>query len=981
MITASAFHGGTLRVSASMSLSRSTPRLVRCVNTTNIILTLPDPGGFREDERGPNRWLVVADGSAATTVTVKHSSGSTLITLTQGTSLDACRLHLGGSGFTARPLRKNYPRASYSSTRGSIQSISQPVRYENFSCFSGSECDLADFAGNVPLDGEDGRDLVVVPMFQDSSTIPKNQNREPIRGADLVMPSVVVLKFNEGEFEADPNHPLAATNLSPAFYEKLYNNGRPLALVYDGPASGVSSHWHHARWQGAEPLVGWGMPNDLSVVRHIWKHEVEYDEPDGTTHVLEVRFVVEHTVDPEPLVTPVGGGGQNNRTDGAWGALFMVYVFTNELSPFFEDGDRYQPVGGGGANIAFTRDDPCRWGAVVSESLDQTKKFCHPQLVIAASLPTTFESPAGQLWVPLMERKFLKEFEGDYVLHGKNREHCYLVANGSPWLDTSGCEDPSPGGVVAIRNCVFGWDISTVSFAGMSLGGDIPRSKPLEFVIIENGPGYGLTWLKPTRAGWSEDCGKLDVLGGSSISIKLCTSDRNGIDDGTGRRRWPRFLVNACAGHPDEPFEGVGGSHRCFNNNGESTSTGCCISIDQQVFGSKEVCTATTYTFDAGCLPQDVSCETEGAYETQLLAEVFDYDYLMNGNQDNRALTWSRYLHDPAQTFYSLDKTDGTDWSEDVGSWTDNGTGAMSTAVSGDPITGIYTYVPAGMIGSPDGYRDATIRARATACTSVPHGLLTNYRSGGSQTAYFGCITPTGGSSATVELCKIVSDVITVLATRSITNLNSDNVDMELEKWGSETHFRWTVSGESQEEISADDCEITQVGWPGLLTRGAATGATFTDVEVDDTSYEYVEASAAFSQNRILMSFDRRIMQGWDQCDEDTDPGCICDCSHTIRQMTFATTADWIGGGGDITLRSCPTEGDNPTVYGGDLPTCVCDGPTLEPGHVPPCVTCPGPFEALYLNIYQRCWNGAEEDEPRMCRGISYWLWDPVAAP
>jgi len=986
-ISQSVYNGGAQKITSSTSLHAASPRVTSCYNVGSIDVNLPNPSAIPTRHRGPGWFFITAHGGS---VAIKSHTGSTLATLTSG---KAAQINLASS-FKVIVTDINTAKTFHRGSRPSVVNSSVRRTYDPF-CFIGAGCDLAKSLGSTPLDGEDGRDLVAAPFCEDVTLHAKNQAREPVRSADLIMPSVIVLTFAgliESNFTPDPLHPSALTVLPPEAYDALRNTDKPHGLEYDPALSGnskVSRHPHHVRWQGTSPSLGWGMGpgvGDLEITRYVWKKIIPYkDYTNGTGNEfnIELRFVAETTV-------PSGGGTQDPDV-GAWGTTFTIYIFCDQLSAGFDDGDSFTPVGG--SSMVWTKDDPFAWGLAPGvPSGTQADKFCHPQLLAVGMLPTTLHAPIGKAWIPWEDRKYHKLFQGPYSARGGNRELCYVWSNGAPWTPGT-CSDPAPNGVGIIGNIVFGRQIGTTSCAAMTLGGDFPKSKPYEFIVWENGLGVGRTYLQPVKPGWDEECGKLDIAGGSSGSINICVDDKDGIDDGTGRREWPGDKPQPCPGHPDEPFEGVGGSHQCFNTNEapQPTEATCCYSTTDWASAlARDYCVKTVNTYGdftgSECELLSSKCEQFATFARQAVCDTYDYDMMMSGNQDNRILTWYRPLYDPdwiADTF--VYPVNPSDFQDAVGSWNHVPTYIDVASASGSgPIKALVWYVA----GTVYTWKDCKVIARAMKATQAAHALSVRGSLNGSNqfTGYIGVVDPTGGTNATVSIIRYSNDSPTVVATVNISNLDNDNVAMQLEAWGTFVEFKWTVSGHSQDSLSVDECGPSE-GNGGLATTDASTNVKFDGVRVEDTNQQYVLIEAYASKFGAGVTFPLKlhgvytfpcigVETGLD-CGSCCDPP-KCNCKQTAASAVYTTSASH-GGGDDILLPDCPTNGDNPTRYGGGLYRCDCAGDWCPPtGWY--CGDCPFPFPSLELGLpgcRPKDWD--DSVEPVICKGITYW-WHTITS-
>lgn len=978
-------------VAGMITLWINSERVQQIKNTSASAATvdLTQLAWLRADQLGGPRFYIVNDPTSTGSIDVffKHAitNVNTTLTIAPG-EVAVCHAVTTTAWFLVKRVIGT-PRALGHPTLAAITNETTPRTYSPY-CLEGEGCELMEALDGVPLDGQDGRDQCIAPMFMNSA-LALNSLREPIRGADLVMPSVVPIKFSQDDFMIDSAHPTYATTpLSNQFLEALYAGDRWHGLIYLGTRHGISSHWHHIRLIGTTDTLplDWDMPNNYSVRRHVWQKLITYRDASDTERTITIRFVMEHTVDPEPILHGGGGGGINDDEFMAWGALFNIYVFTNEILPAFADGNTYAPVGSGGSPIAFSLDDPVRWGGIVGEGQDD--KFCHPQMAICASLPTTFEAPAGSFYVPWQDRKWLKSFLGGYTLRGKNREACYVVSNGAPWM-TGSCADEALGGVGKELNIVFGgvfeFGVSATSYnyAAMTTGGDVPRSKPTEYVCIENGAGIGRTLLKPLRPGWDEDCGKLTPGDGSSISVRICVDDKYGIDDGTGRRVWPRDEADLCMGNIDEPLDEIGGTHYCFNNNGIDCNTMCCISLKQQIAGVYDKCVLHSFPLgdrlgSGDCDLLGDICSDAGTFWHQVVMELEDYDYSRRANPDIRTASWRRDLPDPDQVLYDVTYAAAdTDWVDEIGTWTH---GATLKVNAPGVSRSLCLYEASGYTNK---YRDMIINARGLKCRTAVHGLAVRM----DETAFTGYVAKivrvplTNG--ATVYIQKSTGIGYVDLASKVIANLTHEIVDMSLEVWGTTITFTWQVTGHDEDSLTVENCAITDRGWPGVFDPTADANVEFDNLNVDDTTQEYVTATGYITKSEINLDYPEKMRTAYRHCDETI--GSITNCNTTVLEYhrEFATAATW-SHCRDVIYIQCDPDGsgtaiiagDNPTSYDGPPPYC-CDTNWCT-GDADSCSQCPAPFMSMYFNFWQQCNSEFSKSVssnhiPKICSGIALY--------
>lgn len=973
-----AFNGGARYRSASagsVTLSHEDDR-IQTFNNTNAgatsTVTLPPPTTYyRSNQVGGPHFVVLCPATSPGTVTVSHSGSSISLVLSPGEGV-YCYLKAVTSGGWKVGTKFTIGSVTTvgSGTRDAVESEEVPETFSNLSCFEGDECDYARILGNAPLDGTSGRALAIAPMFQDPGTSATNSFREAIRGADFVNPSHIPVTTPREMFEADPLHPHASVVLSEEFWKALDNNGRPHIVEYDDDAHGTSRSWYHIRQTGTVSLT-WGMPAQ-TVKRHRWIKQIEYgpaEEPDR--YLLDIRVTMEHAVDPEPSLVP-GTGGMNEDETAAWGAIYQLHIFTNELDLTFDDGETYTPTGGSSA-VSFTKNDPCAWGNANGVSGgDDNDKFCHPCMFACAALPTRMHSPVGRNYVPPLERARVTG------VRGKNLEYCYEVGNASPWCTVNNSPNALTPANGAMGNIVFG---KTSFGRTLTLGGDVKNSKPLEWLCWENGTGVGRTWAKPLYPGWEETEGVLTV-GTNSGSIKLCTLRKWCFDpDGDCDPEWPYTGDINCTGHVDEPLEGIGGTHVCFHN-GDLSVTQCCTSINFANIVAHEPCTRseTEYGPRSGgsCSSLGNECVNQHTYTTSLHAEVSDYDYQVGGSSSLRTLSFVKYDRDPDEILYNYTylSTDVADFASTTGTWTLGVSLISVTAVSGsDTIRALLTYDPTSSV-----YRDGSIETEFQTVITKAQGVFARGSgSAGSFTGYVLLTTPIGGDIVRVDLMEFTAGTGVVLATATTAAAVTAIADVVFTWWGTTFTAEVTFNNETI-SLEADDCTNLTGGSVGLLTTSTSSGAQFIGFTVTDETFAYVEATADIGIDYVTVLADAGILNGYGKCDRTINPDCgasvlHCDCKTSTEGLDTTTSATHTGPD-DILLPSGSTNGDNPTMFGGSNPYAQCDGDWCD-GVSRYCGECPPPYIGLAVQ-FNRCWDEEIGVEPNMCRGIAQWVIDAL---
>ena len=992
MISESAQFGGSMSISGSTTLTMASPRLVRCGSAGgSFTVTLPsttnhiiDPG-----EYGASRFVIVNDSGRG--VTVQHPSSAEVpstVTLIVLANQEVAFVGLTPTAWVAfkRPL--NTPRAAGFTPRDPIVNPDVAATYtpDQTNCFVGDDCELAQA---IALVSENGTPSVLAPMYINpcpgASGFPHegNREREAVRGADCIMPSAVVVRLSD-EFTSDPDHRLVG-QLSAECLQALVNTPHILQFDEDAELEDATTRNPYHVGRDPPPATAWTFGPPFNVTKHFWKREVEYTVGEET-FTLSIVFQMEHTADPQPRKTSFGGsaGGACDDEAGAWGALFCVYVFTNELEPDFEDGDSFIPTGGTDP-VVFHRHDPLVWGnAPGVEGGDNDDKFCHPQLLAAAMLPTTFHSPCQFNWIPLLER------DGGY-----NREWAYRRPNCAPWITDPErdlpnlCEDCNETGA-GLRNVVFGMGTELAIWRAMSLGGNCPVSRPVEHLVWENGLGAGRTYFKPAHAGWDEEIGELTSE--SSGTISLCIG-----------ATWPDFDIQCCDGNEAEPFRDVGGGHGCLRTGPTPASipgqlvpgTSCCVTIDRAIAFWYQSCVSTFFEFGdpsgGACTILETGCEMDGSYFTQHELEV--YDYSLGGDVVERWIMWKRYLLDPrAETWsYTYDMGDVVDILDMIGTWTLEATVTPTSFNVLTTIRAMVGYAPTRGIWDGD-WRDAVISFTALNATNASHGAGMRARTEGLDNAsgIFAFIKPTGVDTGLVKIIRMVANEEIVLASVAIV-LDDDTVDVVVTFSGYSFTVAWEVVGGETGSLTANDCTYQDGGVPVLATQDSDSENTaeFDNWVIVDNSTQFLElASELASDSGSLTAAPLQLLDGYGKCEGETTNGCgswsgtpgepaICNCRSEFQVLYSVTGAIWPEG---TLLEGLPTPTD-PTYLGGPMFLVYgksCFGSWCYPATYY-CGECPLPYPGANFVVPRRCWPADSEitsdNEPKNCKGLTQWAW------
>lgn len=737
---------------------------------------------------------------------------------------------------------------------------------------------------------------VAVPMFYDS-TKAQNERREPIRGADLNMPEEILIRVKSGWVKDSTHSHLPA--LSEELMDLLVGDH---FLNFRGTLAGVRSrNPYHIRIYEDGFGGDWGalIAPGLLVTKKYWD-VVEPYMVGATPHSLTHRFVAEWTED---------------RENGLWGTLFYYVAFATEVNPSYVDGTAWAPSG----NLAFTKDDPYVWGRYAfggSGSIEL--KYAHPQALIIAHIATTLHAPNGYAWMPLDRLRF---------------KPCYKLKNGAPW---------SEGTVADAKfNSVFGYDQK----AAMTLGG-WTESKMFKYLCGENGLGAGITALKPTKAGWDEEVGELTPQNGNDLAIDCCNPGQS------------EQKINACDGHPDEPFEEVGGTHACFLNSPHPNFL-CFSLFSLPILTLTESCFHITAEFEeyngAFCPGSNLSC-TSNEVPTSFTPALYNYTYNQGGNQEARYIEYREYRDDPNYERQGWVHGDGdvADWSQSLGTWTFGGVTFTNNSVSGSGTPSAF-----GQYNPPDSpIDDGEISALSLNTTAVV-GFAWRRQPDGS--GYY-CIFNRVAGSATIY--RKVGVSLTTLATITSGLGGVTNTTMVLRFEGST--FKLTIAGLLRLEV--DDCAY-ETGDCGLIVSGALSGAQFQEVEVTDLNWRKLSAVLSVGSNICNVTVDPELGSIFATCEQDLgDPGCPSAESCPCRVDTFGLVSDYVFGH-DFTIDTAVA----PPGYGNPNPDCF----EVNFG----CGDCPPPFIAMGVTFPLGCDRESSVSNNPFVEGMDFWIISEVVVP
>jgi len=1029
MISEANFFGGseTLTASGSPSVHPKRAHVIRNDDAGSFgtpFYRLPDVSSnanYWSRFEGRPMFIFIADGSVS--IRVRKFDGTTQIALISSGDLAHVYLISAADDEWHVESRTINTARTVSKASGSTSPVAivSATEYDPF-CFFGDDCQyLIDEHDNEPST------VAVAPMYQDPN-IAQNEDREPVRAADVVMPTKILIRFNDDCFEVDENHPWNGLySLSQEFFDVLYGTSsvvdsqlgsvaQPWVLSYDAAKSGtskLSEHPYHMHLNGTTWEHG-PSSADMNVVREVWSATKTYGDDDEFT--IELRFVLEHTMTARAQTGSDGGGVGDTNEYGAWGSVFSLYIFSDELNDaWVEDSTSFSPKDFDGS-YTWNRENPFATGLsnakVGTETgVEESKKGLHPQCVAAATLAMTWHAPIGQNYVPLE----LRETVPGSNEPGRRLNEAYVVPNGAPWGDLASCTDDDPvryttaGEFTGLkRNIVFGLDTSP--HRAITLGGDLPQSEITEWLCWENGNGDGQSFLKPKTPGWSEDCGRLDVAGGNCATIKICTQAED----------WTRVNISPCDGHPDEPLEDVGGSHRCFKNKSGDTDAGafdqhCCVAMTSTVSIFKEYCYKTKTRYGEArpgpedCEIEGIECESGGSFTTSFSMPIEDYSLR------TQVATWVHFAGRADSAKRSLTYSgDGSDFDDDVGSWSYGDTTISPTALAGSTaVRAMSVYNPT----STWPWYGCTIETTIGDARSKSHGVGWLVELATNQATGFGVnIKPGGTNLVTVEVSVYEAGVKTVIPGSSQT-ISQTGTSGEVSFTMQGTHLTVTYTPSIGASYAWEgDAWISEVGESNPLARPSlyteetsdVTGITFDDVVITDTISDLTDiVTGTFLEESISVSLSvLENLNGFGECEDSRPAGCgtfpQCNCTHTSEILQRETSAShapnpWR----DIDSQQqqvtpCALEnnpcvpgstwiGDNPTFHGGPNPFRCREEAEACPAGTPAVTDCPPPrsYVLFALPFNQESYQAnpgfttpdieCVTDTPRMCRGIDWW--------
>lgn len=652
----------------------------------------------------------------------------------------------------------------------------------------------------------------IAEMFLDpcDSAYTSNGIRPVYRGADLGLPDKMYVSIDSTKFFKDSH---SSHSGSFAGAKNAFNKPFTLEFVQDFvPVTPYSRHWHNCTSSGLGFIQ---IPNEYSK-KYVWAENRNYIGDDNNNHVLEVRFVLE-----------IPDGSDNSGTTGAWGSLFHIYAFTDEI-PYVEGAS----VGG----VSFYRDDPCVYVD------DTTQKVCHPQLLLVAHVPTTMESCCpSALHDPLSPKTAV----------------CSLFSGpGLPW--TSGTDrnaslfSPTGGYLKAI-----------------TLGGGCVSSKIYDLITIENQAQDGLTHLYTTAAGYDNDTGVL--LTTSAISCKP--------------RCYPQVdKENCCIGYTkhdhlnDIPMTPCVGSTKCWSSLSFPESNVvpriCCFYKDSYIrLTLNDKCFAVSLVTDGDCNTIGGDTVIRSYYSRTI--DIPAYEIVPNcGSESGVIMSWRFSEDDP--TYVNRDFND--DFSDNslgavdqlFGSWTAvDGYAEMTDYNPGGPFAGLLTK-------QTDEYMNVHVE------TDVIHGDIpaaiftkTLDAGGGSWQSVYGQVNPLTNK---IGIYKMVANVVTTLLEEDLGVVLGDGYHMVFDIDGSEVSFSvGSADMHDGHTLSGKFCTLKD------LTGFVGVGHTIDDSLLQGFDNLVIEDGDA-TQSVIYILY---TSYGWQvQIGGNSWPGVV-DCPHTLTGVCY----------------------------------------------------------------------------------------------
>lgn len=689
-----------------------------------------------------------------------------------------------------------------------------------------------------------------VPMYYDL-TQTWNSGREPIRGGDLVMPDTLYIEVKNG-LVYDANHPYGQ-DISDELKEALFKTHE---LVYVGTAdrSGKSRNPYHTRVSGASGTSFSGRSGgELVEDSPVWEAEVPY--PVGEEdYTLTVRMYAEWVEQSDSTL--------GDSSFGAWGPIFCVWAFTDEIDMSYTDGATYSPFN----NNTFTKEDPIIGGVYTSDA--DSVKWMHPQALFFAVCPTTWHSPLGYSYYSQIDRDSW-------------RVPCFAVNSGAPWSGGTATE--------ARLNNVFGSGVGSYRMRALGSLGGWTKSEFYNWACIENGAGAGKTILKPTNAGWDEGVGDLTLS--CDIRMDVCTP--------------PQTAINPCEGHPDDPYQDIGGTHEAFRDNtpADDLSRLCYGTGDTSSLSTDQRCIVTTTVYAGGCDIVQRDCQ-EFSFNTVFTLDVDDYFFgTSDANTANRHMNWLFMSDDPEyvrQDFPSDDlcAIQSDCWSVGVGSGVISSESITYTVTGGKSVGYVSRYV----VPASDEVVDGTISCTTTRTGSQRIGLGHRVAISGGSIAD-GYVAEVNESANTLKIYQVTGlDTISLLGTQSVT-VPSGDYTLSFAARGS--RLTASISGSVSASLTVENCDTDLTGNPAIV--GFNANGSVNTIAVSDNNWRKLSATGRVQGKAELRAeFELEMTKGWlatqggscqEGCEPEDCPGDGCPCTSICKELSYLTAADSSGFG------------------------------------------------------------------------------------
>lgn len=737
---------------------------------------------------------------------------------------------------------------------------------------------------------------VVAPMYY--WPCPAPSERPLGRAADLLLPVQIVVRIKADDLVEDPSAYIVGPGVSPGLLGAI---GDTFPLQYVGPISGTSRHWAHTLVE-AGPVFNHHTP---AVTRHLWRATKQYIGNAGVD-ALTIDFVVEW----------------NDGLLGAAGALMNLYVYATDINSGYIEDTAWDD------GFTYNKNDPVL--------LDGTTKRVHPQMVLMASVPTTWTAACGNVGVAC-----------DAILEPTSPNpkngftDCYDVPNAAPWHNNSAVDAIGSSAFYLRRDMFYG---VTFPARPVSMGGGCPTSEIFGHLIIENSLGTGLTALKPiAEKGWDEAAGTLDIVNGSAVEISVCYP--------------PQPEIDCCEGNLEFPFAGSGGSPDCWRSPPNSPETcdpahepeedhpprRCCFPTDSTV--TVTVVQRCRTELHCGEVVTNDSGEATKTY--QLTACRVDYwtDGETVDMQNSREFKWAALYRMPEFTF--LDAADNFSAGNSLGFTPDQGAWDYSSNVyaeaAGAPVG---PHIDKMAVYYTNTYINAVVSVDCLSNTQ--QGLVGRTTGGNPDDGYGVLVNPATPGTATISIYKFTGSGKTLMAqTTGLTIATPYRLKVTFQG----PSISAIVDGDPLLTCSLVDCTYWAAGYFGMIADGAAD-ARFDNFElIDNNPAGYAEIYVLYNQTGWRLTVPASIMP------LIFNPQCPTD----VPEDCYRTTV------------TCPTSIDR---YWGDYCVAMPDR-SLKPGKAD-CKCDPNDlvgFRCATVRVSDNCSSDpCPEGSISQCRGIDVYI-------